>query len=111
MSFITDCIEINDKTYPIYIGKDAQSNETIIKMSHPESLWFHLNNISSAHLILESKGDIIPKKYINQVASKLFSYKNNLPNNINVIYTKVKYVKLTQVKGAVIPKNVTIIKF
>jgi len=93
MDFTSEYIEINDKTYTIFIGRSAKGNEQIIKMSHPESLWFHLNNISSAHIILESNGDDIPKRYINKVASKLFEYKTNIPNNINIIYTKVKNVQ------------------
>jgi predicted ribosome quality control (RQC) complex YloA/Tae2 family protein len=104
-------IEIGDKTYDIYIGRSAKGNERIIKMSHPESLWFHLNNISSMHIVLESSGDDIPKRYINEVASKLFQYKNNLPKNVNVIYTKVKNVKLTNTLGTVIPTNTKLIKF
>lgn len=111
MDFKSEYIEIGDKTYTIFIGRSAKGNEQIIKMSHPESIWFHLNNISSAHIILESSGDDIPKRYINQVAQKLFEYKTNLPKNINVIYTKVKNVKLTNTLGTVIPTNTKLIKF
>lgn len=111
MQYIIENIEINNKIYEIYIGRNAIGNDYIIKLSHPESLWFHLNNISSAHIILESKGDDIPKRYINQVALKLFEYKRSLPKNVNAIYTKVKNVKLTNTYGTVIPRNTKLIKF
>jgi predicted ribosome quality control (RQC) complex YloA/Tae2 family protein len=111
MDFKTEYIEIGDKTYTVFIGRSAKGNGEIIKMSHPESIWFHLNNNPSAHIILESSGDDIPKRYINQVAQKLFEYKTNLPKNINVIYTKVKNVKLTGIIGKVIPTNTKLIKF
>lgn len=111
MNYITEDIYINDNLYIIYIGKNALGNEQIIKHSHPESLWFHFDNISSAHIILESKGDDIPKRYIHQVAAKLFNYKKNIPNNIKVIYTQIKNVKLTNVLGTVIPKHTKTIKF
>lgn len=104
-------IEENNKEYYILIGKNAKGNEQIIKISHQESLWFHLNNIPSAHIILQNEGDIIPKRYINQVAGMLFEYKKNASKNSNVIYTKVKNVKLTNILGTVIPKNTNIIKF
>ena len=109
--YVIENIEINDKIYQIYIGKNAIANEQIIKLSHPESIWFHFNNISSAHIILDSKGDNIPQKYINQIALKLFEYKKHVPNNINAIYTKVKNVKLTNKCGTVITRNTRIIKF
>lgn len=110
IEYKTEYIEIDDKIFPIFIGRNAKGNEQIIKISHPESLWFHINNISSAHIILESRGEDIPKRYINQVALKLFEYKKNLPKNSNVIYTKVKNVKLTNTLGTVIPSNTKLIK-
>lgn len=111
MDFITETININDKDYVVLIGKNAQGNEQIIKSSHPESLWFHFDNISSPHIILQSNGDIIPKRYINKVASMLFNYKKAVPQNINVIYTQVKNVKRTDIIGTVIPKHTNLIKF
>lgn len=113
MAYITQniYIEENNKEYTILIGKNAIGNEKIIKISHQQSLWFHLSNISSCHIILQSNGDEIPKRYINQVASMLFEYKKNIPKNTSVIFTKVKDVKLTNVLGTVIPKNTKKIKF
>ena len=104
-------IEENNKEYLILIGKNAKGNETIIKMSHQDSIWFHLDNNPSAHIILQNEGDIIPKRYINQIAAMLFQCKKNAPKNSNVIYTKVKNVKLTNILGSVIPKNTRIITF
>jgi predicted ribosome quality control (RQC) complex YloA/Tae2 family protein len=111
MNFKKDTIEIEDKLYDIYIGKNAKGNEEIIKISHPESLWFHINNISSAHVILESKGDDIHKRFLIQIAKILLETKNNCPNNVNVVYTQVKNVKLTKQLGTVIPSKTKIIKF
>jgi predicted ribosome quality control (RQC) complex YloA/Tae2 family protein len=105
MNYNTQIIEIEGKEYNILIGRNASGNEEIIKISHPESLWFHFNNISSAHIILQNNGDIIPKRYLNQVANMLFEYKKNAPRNSNVIYTKVKNIKLTGVLGSVIIKK------
>lgn len=102
-------IEEHNKEYSILIGKNAAGNEEIIKISHQESVWMHLNNTPSAHIILQNEGDIIPKRYINQVASMLFERKKNAPRNSNVIYTQVKNVKLTNVLGTVIPRNTKII--
>lgn len=109
--YITTQIDIEGLFYPVLIGKNAKGNEQIIRMSHQENLWFHLESISSPHIILMNEGDIIPKRYINQVAGMLFEYKKNAPKNSNVIYTKVKNVKLTNVLGTVIPKNTSIIHF
>ena len=115
MNYITRNIFIdqndqNGKEYIILIGKNAQGNEEIIKQSNQNDLWFHFQNVSSCHVILQSNGDPIPKRYINQVAGILFEY-TTAPKNSKVIYTCVKNVKLTSVIGTVIPSNIKIIKF
>lgn len=110
MNFKIDIFNIDDKHYDLYIGKNAKGNEEIIKACHPESLWFHINNISSAHIILDSKGDDIPKRFLIQIANILLETKNNRPNNVNVIYTQVKNVKLTKQLGTVVPSKTKIIK-
>lgn len=113
MNYIVKSIYIdeNNREYSILIGKNASGNEEIIKISHPESLWMHLNNTSSSHIILQSNGDTIPKRYINQVAGMLFDYKKNASKHTNVIYTQIKNIKLTNTLGSVITKNIKIIKF
>lgn len=110
-NYITTEIDIEGLFYQVLIGKNAKGNEEIIKMSHQEDTWYHLESISSPHIILKNEGDIIPKRYINQVAGMLFEHKKNAPRNSNVIYTQVKNVKLTNVLGTVIPRNTKIIKF
>ncbi len=57
MSYIEKIIEIDDQAYTILIGRNAKGNDLIIRNSHPES-------ISSAHIILQSKGEPISKKYL-----------------------------------------------
>lgn len=104
-------IEENDKEYSILIGRNAKGNEEIIKMSNLESLWMHLDNISSPHIILQNEGELVPKIYINQIAKMLFEYKKNVPKNSNVIYTEVKNIKLTNILGTVILTNTKLIKF
>ncbi len=111
MNYIIEKIDIENKEYDILIGKNAKGNEEIIKKSHKDSLWFHFDNISSAHIILQNSGDIIPKKYINQVAAKLFEYKKSAPKNSKVIYTEIRNIKLTNTLGTVIPKHTKLIKF
>jgi predicted ribosome quality control (RQC) complex YloA/Tae2 family protein len=108
---ITKTIVIEDREYSILIGRNAKENHQIIRTSHLEDTWFHLNNVSSAHIILQNKGDPIPKKYLYEVASILFEYKNVIPPNVKVIYTQVKNVKCTQTPGEVRTSNIKYLKF
>jgi predicted ribosome quality control (RQC) complex YloA/Tae2 family protein len=106
-----EILTIDDKDYTILIGQNAKENDEIIKMSNQNDIWFHFENVSGPHIILNSNGDDIPKRYLNQVAAKLFEYKTKVPRNQNVIYTKIKNVRLTDVPGKVITKSTFVIKF
>jgi len=110
MNFKKDNIVIDNNLYDLYIGKNAIGNDEIIKICHQDSLWFHINEISSAHMILDSRGIKIAKKQIVKIARMLLNTKKNLPKNISVIYTQVKNVELTHQAGKVIAINTKIIK-
>lgn len=36
----------------IYMGKDKYENEELLKFFFPEDIWFHVDNLSSAHVYL-----------------------------------------------------------
>jgi predicted ribosome quality control (RQC) complex YloA/Tae2 family protein len=109
VNYIIQNININNKDYNIYIGKNSFGNEEIIKLSNSDSLWFHFENISSAHIILENKGDKIPKQYIRKIGKMLYLYKKNIPKYTKIIYTQIKNIKLTNIIGTVIPANIKIL--
>lgn len=37
-------------TYQYYMGKDKYENEELIKYGLPEDVWFHVDDLSSAHV-------------------------------------------------------------
>jgi predicted ribosome quality control (RQC) complex YloA/Tae2 family protein len=39
----------------IYVGKDKVENEDLIKFGWDEDVWFHVDNLSSAHVYLRMK--------------------------------------------------------
>ena len=80
-------------------------------MSHPQSIWFHLNHVSSAHIVLQTEGRPVPKIYLHNVASLLFEYKTNVPPNVKVIYTEIKNVKCSKTPGEVTTTNIKYLKF
>lgn len=38
--------------HTIYMGKDKYENEDLIRYGIPEDVWFHVDNLSSAHVYL-----------------------------------------------------------
>lgn len=41
--------------YVMYMGADKFENEDLIKYGLPEDLWFHVDDMSSAHVYLRLK--------------------------------------------------------
>jgi predicted ribosome quality control (RQC) complex YloA/Tae2 family protein len=41
--------------YLLYMGKDKYENEDLIRYGHPEDVWFHVDDLSSAHVYLRQK--------------------------------------------------------
>lgn len=102
--YIIEKIEIFGNEYDIYIGKNALGNNEIIKISHPDSIWFHFDEISSPHIILDNKGDKVDRTTLKKIGNMLFQHKKAMKNS-KIIYTKIKNLKLTKEIGSVIPIN------
>jgi hypothetical protein len=41
--------------YTLYMGRDKYENESLIKYGLPEDVWFHVDDLSSAHVYLRMK--------------------------------------------------------
>lgn len=105
--------EYGENKYEIIIGENAQDNWNIIKQSNDEDIWFHIDDYPSSHVILKInelntniKTKIITKqllKYCGKLC-KIHSKYSNV-KNLNIIYTKIKYVKLGKNVGEVYTSN------
>lgn len=105
------------KFYPdsavIYMGKDKYENEDLIKYSFPKDVWFHVENLSSAHVYLRLDGlqdlDSIPDKLLEEMCqlTKFNSIEGSKKKEVGVIYTFAEnlYKDATMEAGAVSYKN------
>ncbi|KAI9762466.1 MAG: hypothetical protein M1835_008030 [Candelina submexicana] len=77
----------------IYVGKDKVENEELIKFGLDEDVWFHADNLSSAHVYLRMNDgetwDAIPKALVEDCAqlTKANSIEGNKKDNVTIIYT------------------------
>lgn len=97
-------IEIDEKFYDLEIGQNKYENDTLLKKSNQNDLWFHLENDSSPFIILHNNGDKIHKSHLNKIASMFRDYKTNIGFKFQVIYTNVKNIQKTNTPGTVILK-------
>jgi predicted ribosome quality control (RQC) complex YloA/Tae2 family protein len=102
-----------NKTIEFYIGKNAKNNEEIIDLSKDDDIWFHVKDMPSCHVIAIISDDINKKdlKYIIKKGAFLCKYHSKYTNikNLDIVYTKIKYVTKTDKEGSVNITNEKII--
>ena len=54
----------SDPDCTIYMGKDKHENEFLIKYAQHHDIWFHVDNLSSAHVYLRTKEPITSYKQL-----------------------------------------------
>jgi len=85
----------------LFMGLDKFENEELIRWGWPEDVWFHVANLSSAHVYLRLKQgqtiDDIPEAVIRDAAQlcKANSITGNKQNNVDVNYTMWSNLKKT----------------
>ena len=80
--------------YVIYMGRDKYENEELIKFGLPTDYWFHVDDMSSAHVYLRMKDveetiDTVSAVTINECAAlvKANSIEGCKKHEVTVIYT------------------------
>lgn len=92
----------NNPEYIIYLGKDKYENEELIKYGLPIDIWFHVENLSSAHVYLRfPEGvtlDTIDKVALNDCLQivKDGSKDGRKKEKVSVCYTSWENLKKTQ---------------
>ncbi|KIM25744.1 hypothetical protein M408DRAFT_330953 [Serendipita vermifera MAFF 305830] len=90
-----------DPPVVIYMGRDKEENEDLIKYAWPQDVWFHVDKLSSAHVYVRLPESIpwdnIPAELLVDCAQlvKANSIEGNKKNNLHVVYTPASNLKKT----------------
>ncbi|MEX2478891.1 MAG: NFACT RNA binding domain-containing protein [Gracilimonas sp.] len=82
--------------YPVWIGKNAKSNDVLVQKAHKEDVWMHARKVAGSHLVIRMGNDkgMPPKNVLLEAASyAAFNSKARGSNLAPVIITKKKYVR------------------
>mmetsp|Transcript_12804 Transcript_12804/g.18898 ORF Transcript_12804/g.18898 Transcript_12804/m.18898 type:complete len:214 (-) Transcript_12804:240-881(-) len=91
----------SEEGYSIYMGKDKFENESLIQYGWPEDVWFHVDDLSSAHVYLrQNKGeklDDISAELLNDCCQlvKANSIKGCKMSSVDIVYTRWRNLKKT----------------
>lgn len=84
-------IFINDTE--VWIGKNAKSNEQLLKDSHKNDIWMHAADVPGSHVIVRLNGKKIPKNTLELAASVCAFYSKGKSQTLQtVMYTERKFV-------------------
>ena len=88
--------EFHFREFRIWVGKNAQSNDTLtLKHSHKDDLWLHAKDVSGSHVLIKHQaGKNFPKDVI-EFAASLAAYNSKRKNEslCPVIVTPKKFVR------------------
>ena len=89
------------ETYPIWIGKNAKSNDKLVQMAHKEDVWLHARGVPGSHTLIRMSNDKgMPSKSVLMEVASYAAYNSKAKGSeiVPVIITKSKYVR--KPKGA-----------
>jgi predicted ribosome quality control (RQC) complex YloA/Tae2 family protein len=98
-----------EKEVNIYLGQNAQDNWEIIDKANQYDIWFHVQDFSSSHVILqlpESKAKINKQTLYYCANLCKQNSKSKELNKVNIIYTKIKNITKGEKTGSVYTKKV-----
>jgi len=87
----------------IHIGKNKEHNFELIDAAAPTDLWFHVQNIPSAHVILEIAPGVKPDRSTLKQCALLCKAHSKAKNEkrVAIIYTEIMNVRKTGTIGKV----------
>lgn len=99
--------KISSEDIIFYTGSNKTENEDLIKLASPNEYWFHVSNVPSCHVVTQLNDNIVTKNNLKYLikAGAVICKKNSKYNNIKnleITYTKISNVKLTDRTGSVI---------
>jgi len=89
----------SDPNFIIYVGKDKYENEDLIKYAFPIDVWFHVEDMSSAHVYLRLPEGITIDKIPDEVLEECFqivkdnSRDGRKKDKVSVCYTLWEILK------------------
>ena len=86
---------VSSDGYRILVGRNNRQNDSLtLKIADKSDIWLHVQNITGAHVIIEARGQDVPKSTIEE-AALIAAYNSSARNSslVPVDYVLVRYVK------------------
>lgn len=87
--------------YKIFVGRNQHENQKLLSLAKANDIWMHIQGIPSAHLIIKTDKQALPKTLLAQAAKLCVDCSTTQVGDYLVDYTKRKFVK-PQEKASVV---------
>lgn len=90
-----------DPRFIIYVGRDKYENEELLRFAFPVDVWFHVDDLSSAHVYLRLPEDLTIDKIPDEILEECFqivkdnSIEGRKKEKVSVCYTPWENLKKT----------------
>lgn len=100
-----------DEPVTFYIGTSQQENHDVISLGKSTDIWFHLADMSSAHVVAvlptikitrKQRGNIIRR---GAYLCKIYTAKAASMSSVSVTYSMIQYVTKTSTPGSVVVRE------
>ncbi len=81
--------------FDIWVGKNAQANDEMLKLTFKDDLWLHAKDVAGSHVIVKYKAGKLVPNLVKEKAAQLAAYfsKRKSDSLCPVIITPRKYVR------------------
>ncbi len=83
-------------SYEVWVGRNAEANAKLLRISKPDDLWFHVKGAPGSHALLrvQKRGEQVPQKAIEEAAQIAAYYSSRRTSSwVEVDYTRARYVR------------------
>lgn len=87
-------ITIFIENFKVSIGRNWKENKALLESAKSEDMWLHIKDYPSSHMIIHSGKTKIPQVVLYKAGSILAHFSGLKTSNLQIDYTKRKFVKL-----------------
>ena len=82
------------ENFKVSIGRNWKENKALLESAKSEDMWLHIKDYPSSHMIIHSGKTKIPQVVLYKAGSILAHFSGLKTSNLQIDYTKRKFVKL-----------------
>jgi predicted ribosome quality control (RQC) complex YloA/Tae2 family protein len=94
--------------FKIALGRNEEENATLLKESKKDDIWFHIKDLPSAHVVIQTNKKSVPEDVLKTASSVCVEFSKTSKGFYLVDYTKRSNVKVVKKSNVIYTNHKTI---